>query len=301
LQLAPGLRMKPLELKITPKMKKITDIDLGSHISRTVEYMTDNATYQPANHSITFLPHSHQAKLEGFHVNFWEVPLIAAHEFGHHVFQSLFTHYPTTTGISHCFDHVGSSTQQHLKSSHLSERKVGQLQVLSALHEGFADLIAFYALDAEEASFREVRCLQISRDVKEPSFYDNKLKIFSPQVVEEFFSGTNSSPRGCQFTNFQHSHSIGAIFAHQADKFLSQFTENKDLKLQTLLEWARELNRQYPRMRSLTPRDYMREAFVIFLQFSVDKFKTKFDRDLCVQADRFYHGISQQLAECNLI
>lgn len=292
---ATDLIIPPVTLKIAPK---IAQTYITGKNKQTL-YLTDNAYYQPDNSTVTFLPHSLEAKLAGLHINFWEIPMVPSHEYGHHIFHTLFAYTSANNmnRIDLCFDNRTKSGLSAIKGS---ERIIAIEDVLHAFNEGFADLIAYYTLDSSEMDLRGIKCMQGSRDVGSSNFFDGTPKIFTRTALNIFFSEqTRQESKSCEQVDYQDIHAIGAIFAHNADRFLSSMTDSSELKLQVLQEWVSSIRIQHPKNSSLTPEQYFEDVFQIFLRLSLKKFDRKFDRSSCDEVNKFYPGLMRRLVECS--
>jgi hypothetical protein len=298
-EVAPYLYLSPITLKVGPRVEKTIRFKSPRGLEEQTFIMTDNAFYQPATASITFLPHSQEARRAGFDVSFWEVPMVAAHEYGHHIFQQIFYRKAALPSLhGHlCFD--GPSAHNILNFDSTS-RKVFIGDVLLALNEGFSDLISYYVLDNHERQLTGVRCLEDSRDVGRSFFKDGRFKYFSDEVMSSFFGTTRSSgPKSCERTDFQDVHTIGAIFAHNADKFLETLTRSKTEKLSVLIDWLMILGQEHGQRSRLSPETYFREAILLFLRQAYKKFDKEFDHSICAEVNSIYPDLKNYLDQCN--
>lgn len=281
----PDLYMSPIILSIGPKvMRSVVTKNWDGELSKDTTYMTDNALYTPANASITFLPHSKSLKENGFIMNFWEVPMVASHEYGHHVFQSIYT---GTKAPLECFGDTHSNGNRLNKSLGFG-REVKQDDVMTAYNEGFADLIAHYSLSQEERDVKGVKCLEVSRDVASPTFYDGKPKIFNEEAMRSFFSSIREFTLGCEDASYQDVHVIGAIFAHNVDQFLGKFTNDNDEKLVALVDWVKYLKAEKKKLILMTPKNFMKQTMSEFVKMSLKKFDKTLDADNCKLVKEIY-------------
>lgn len=291
----PELRIKPITLSIGPKVvRSVVTRDWNSgKLSKESLYITDNALYTPALSMITFLPHSKTLKENGFSMNFWEVPMVASHEYGHHVFQSI---YGGSNNPLACFGH-GHADNNPLNKGLGFERKVKQEDVMTAYNEGFADLVAHYTLGESEKNVEGVKCLEVSRDVASPAFYNGKPKIFDEEAMRTFFLNYKEfSLGGCEEMSFQEAHTIGAIFAHSADKFLGNFTSSNDEKLVAIVDWVKYLKAEKKKFILMSPRNFMKRTMSDFVKMSLAKFDKPLDADHCKLVEEIYPQLD--LDEC---
>jgi hypothetical protein len=291
----PGTLIPPVTLKIAPRIRQTVTVDN----ERKTLYLTDNAFYQPAFKTITFLPHSLEARMTGFYMNFWEIPVVAAHEYGHHIFNTLMGSAATSEAnhIDLCFD---NRISKNFRPTPIKTREVSTTTVLQAFNEGFADLVAFYTLDKSQRDLTDIKCLQVSRDISHQTFFNGTPKVFSHEALKSFFSKKNDSPnKTCSDVDYQDIHAMGAIFAHNADRLLSRFTESSEKKLQVLYDWLKLLKVEQPKLSSLSAEHYFEAVFDLFLRLSLSKFDKKFDSSNCEEVKRIYPEFSNRLIECS--
>ena len=105
---------------------------------------------------ISFYPQSEEViKAKEFGgVPLWEMPWVTGHEYGHHIFRTIFPYYDKfgtkldeKTSYKHhnCWLHNGER-HEDLTNSHKEIYKLKKLKLLKALNEGFSDLFSFYAI-----------------------------------------------------------------------------------------------------------------------------------------------------------
>ncbi len=266
-ELLPSVKIAPVTVDISPMIKKsISIIIKGEEVYKFEAFDTDNAYYMPSKNSITFLPHSEEFRKAGATMSFWEVPMVSAHEYGHHIFESIHPHQAHSQGMKNCFGKMGVQAVE----SEPAARLVTQEDVLAALNEGFSDLLSFYTLDNQERGLKGVPCLEISRDVGSSTFADGTPKVFSASVLADFFALTQSTPSmDCAVPNFQGIHILGAVFANGVDRFLSLSTDTKDQRLSIVLKWLQEMKTKSAAMKSLSPEDFLRESFKLLIETAV--------------------------------
>ncbi|HXH76071.1 MAG TPA: hypothetical protein VNJ08_13960 [Bacteriovoracaceae bacterium] len=291
---ATGAHLDPIVLKISPVIRQT----IVTGTIRQTLYLTDNAYYQPELKTITFLPHSLEAKMAGYS-NYWEIPMVAAHEYGHHIFNSVFGMiFPAgALGIDLCF---GNHAASNIVNETSTARKVGIYDVVLAFNEGFADLVAFYTLDEADRGVKRVKCMEFSRDVSQEAFLNGTPKVINWRALNSFFATEiDSQGKTCEDVDYQDVHVIGAIFAHNADRFLSVLTPSNTQKLQVLHEWLQVLKARHAKLSSLSPEVYFEEVFEIFLRLSLKKFGKEFDRSSCNEVKRFYPELLGRFGECS--
>lgn len=292
--IAPDIKITPVTVKIAPLIMNTSLLNQNGSLKKEALYMTDNALYSPLTESITFLPHSSLLLRGGSRLNLWEVPMVSAHEYGHHLFQMVYKEdFSGLTGTKSCFgkSHPHSSGQKNRNG-----RKVQIRHVLNAYNEGFADLISYYTLDQFERQVTGIRCLEKSRDVASPVFYDGKPKNFSKEALQSFFSTFEIPSHACEIPNFQEPHILGAIFAHSFDLFLSEMTNSDDEKLAALVEWVKFLRFEKRNFYLASPETFLKGTFSELLRMSVKRFNRTFDENICRMVEEIYPNLN--LTEC---
>lgn len=261
-------------------------------------YMTDNAFYKPSNRSVTFLPHSRFFKAYGFKMNYWEVPMVAAHEYGHHLFQMIYKQDFLSSSDHHkgCFGPAKVPRKNSRNKSLL--RKVKVDDVVNAYNEGFSDLISFYTLDPAERGVDQVKCLEVTRDVNSPVFYDGKPKIFGKEALRSFFSPHSDPNDSCEAASYQSIHNFGAIMAHSMDTFLSDFTNSDDEKLLAVVEWVKFQRIERKMLLLAKPENFFKLTLNEFIRMSLKRFEAEFDEENCKKIKNIFP--ENELTECSL-
>lgn len=267
----PSLRINPITLNIAPEWKIVDD-------RNQIKYFVDNASYDPNREEIFIFPHSPVFKILN-KKNFWEIPMVPSHEYGHHIFAMIAPGIRSTSTATTCFAETATSA-------------VGISKVNGALNEGFSDLIAYYSLSKSERSFEGVSCLQKTRQVNDERFFDNKEKIFAGEALEEFFRSNPQVVRYCEFTDFSKIHTLGAIFAHSADKFYSRLAGTDKEKLDLIINWLEKFDRDQRALEKLSPRAYLAGAVKLMMTSAVEKTGSTWDQELCSLGQEIYPGLS---------
>ncbi len=291
---ATGVALSPVTLKIGPRIKQT--VSRGGQ--NEIGFLTDNAFYQPESKTITFLPHSLEFRLMGKAHNYWEIPIVSAHEYGHHIFNSIIGGVASSGMQKTCFDsslHYSPQIQ-----GAIAIRAVKINDVLQSFNEGFADLIAFYTLSASERSLLNIKCMEKSRDVSSKVFMNGTPKTFTQNLLGPFFSPIkDQSFKNCDDVDPQAIHTIGAIFAHNADRFLTSLSATNEQRLVIIHEWANKLKLEHARLSTLPPQRYFEEIFKLFLRLSLQRFDRTFDRSSCDLVQEFYPDLLNRMSECN--
>ncbi len=263
------------------------------------EYRTDNATWynDGFNNYITFFPQSEEFKRKtGLVTPFWEMPMVGAHEFGHHIFDKIFPRESSTDHtfkrkrITNCMNsemHHDLATQYFEQKIQDDEERVsGGMFAYRSLHEGIGDLIAFYGLEKDGSSLKNVKCMEKSRDSDSKYFGDGTLKKIDQNVVRIMNSKEYLLPtsKNCAAPFFQDSHAIGAIFAHNFENIVSNYTNSRVTKLKILLLWGKEASKYQTKLNEMTSSRYIAEVTKVL-------FKTIYKEI----------GSANLLRDCNLI
>lgn len=293
--------VSPVTLNITPAIidSKI-EKDFNGELSKKSEYRTDNAFYMPSIKAITFLPHSLEMQNLGMKINYWEVPFVASHEYGHHLFEMIFKDTQSLgSDVANCFGHSKDTITKSDMNKSLNQRKVKINDVLNSYNEAFADLMAWYTLDPKERDVKGVKCLEISRDITSPTFLDGKPKAFNKEALQVFFSNyIDNSFRSCEVVSYQDTHILGAIFAHNADLFLTELTSSDDEKLQAVVAWAKELRRERKKYLLASAEKFLKETVTLFMRMSLERFDRKFDWEICNKIYKVYPELN--IKECSI-
>lgn len=297
--LVSDVAVAPIALSISPMIiRSVVSKDSSGNSIKKSSYWTDNALYLPNSNMIVYLPESREMKARGFHTRFWEIPMVASHEYGHHLFKSIYG-IQGSQNFHQCFNHK-EVIEIDTQAGHSFERNIKNEDVLTFINEGFSDLIAHYSLDASEKSLKGVTCLDITRDVDSPVLMNHVKKSFSSDVVAKFFSPfLDLTVGGCHNPSPQEIHVMGAIFAYSANQYLTELTTSNDQKLLGLVEFIKELKSQKIRLQKLTPEESLQEIMRIFFLISAKKLERNIDATLCQKIQEIYPGF--EMEECQII
>ena len=266
----PSINLPAIKVYVAPSIsyiKKIINEDGNYQFDQT---MTDNAFYYSELNMISFLPESEEHKMEA---PLWEIPMVGAHEYGHHVFHTLIGQnikgqLKTSLG---CFkNHHGIGHVQHNFMDTRDTSAKGF--TLGAINEGFADLIAFYSLESKEGSLAGVSCMDKNRVVTSSSFADGTTKDFSWSARYDMDKSYESeADSDCKTPNYQEIHDVGAIFAHIADKLMSKVLDSKADKLKSLLKYAKLHNSNLEDLSELKPSSYMYKTLQLLYKAALNE------------------------------
>ena len=314
---APSLKIPPVKIVVLPSItiQKIytngpaTEASQRNSSSDKVSqtrkmYLTDNASWSNINSTITFLPQSEEfIKASGIETPFWELPMVAAHEFGHHVFDKFF---PLKTeqnekpelNLPGCFH---SEMQEKLLARFTKrmvnedrKRESGGAFAYSSLHEGIGDLISFYALSKGEGSLAGINCMEKSRDVDSDHFGDGTKKRmnFNAVSIMNSTSYLNKEDNDCRSPYFQGQHSVGAIFAYNFNKIVSKYTSNRNSKLELLIKWGQESSTHQKELNKMTTSLYLAEVTKVLYKVLHKNFgESKLNQD-CNDIKQMYYELS---------
>lgn len=271
----PSLKIPAIQINISPEIKtSLVVMENGERIRRTT-YMVDNAFYNPEEKSITFLPHSKTLK-PFLNAYYWEIPMIASHEYGHHIFSTLTPHIDAkeTTGC------LGAVTNEY--ETPASKRAVTNQHVIASLNEGFADLIAYYTLPDKQSDVTGVRCLAVTRDPESSYLVDGRPKNFQADVTETFFSNEQDFiPSTCERPSFQDLHTFGSIFAYSADSFLNLLGFTKEEKLKYLIQWITKIDVKKSELAKLKPELFLKVSLKLFLEDAMLTSHREYTQQIC--------------------
>jgi len=253
-----GISLARLKFKIAPSIYTYLLINGGPYGKNQFNrkgYKTDNAYYSPDEQGIVFLPPSKEGKEKGLfgRTPLWEIPMVASHEYGHHIFHTVMTNYENRSdkSIQHlCFNN--EINQGFSEKNDALVRKTDIHEAVSSINEGFADLISFYTLSSEESSLKNVTCMEKNRDLNYTSFKNGDRKTFNKHVIGLMNDPiSKDTTKNCSDPDFQEIHDLGAVFASIVNETLDLFvtTESDEIqkseKLKLLLMWLKKFNSEY--------------------------------------------------------
>ncbi|NRA47287.1 MAG: hypothetical protein HRU09_20245 [Oligoflexales bacterium] len=270
---ATKIKLPKVELLIHPYFESRIETKQES----LVTFMTDNAFWTNASRTdsgftIALLPHSQQFKMIFDRAPLWAQSRVISHEYGHHVFHHLAPNLfssdkplSISEEISQNFEAVLATLSA--KAFGKENRKITNKEVISALNEGFADLIAHYAHDSGNNPWGSVviGSFKKARDISSCDCDNGEVKSINKSVIKHFFSPHTSKPHSYLSVDHQDVHTVGAIIAHGIDDLLSRKTKANGASLSSiekmnwLINWASRLNREFSTTSSYVPRALLRE------------------------------------------
>ena len=165
-----------ISVKIAPKYEFIHVFKESQRkVYRIKQYLINNAVYAVGEDELIFFPQGIDSDgnipFDGRPL--WEIPMVAAHEYGHHIFSTLFPGYLEIIKGSNthlCFN----NNEMHIDSNKVvfvsQSRQVTKTQALTAINEAFADMFAKYTLDDELFSLKGLNCFEKTRDITSAIF-----------------------------------------------------------------------------------------------------------------------------------
>ena len=247
IEVDPNISLKAVTVNVVPYQEVVYTFRGGGDRNRKRQafYETDNAYYHPTKLEIVFLPQGEENSSAN---PFWEVPMVASHEYGHHVFGSLALRNDKSdlkNSFVRCFEthqtHANKDLKQSVSTS-VEREDNGIVFAIRSMNEGFSDLISFYTLDNDERSLKGVDCFRKNREVDSMVFGDGTVKNFSGTILKSINSSFyDEKDSDCNTPDFQAIHHIGAVFANVVDRLLISLDLSKDEKLKAILGFAKEL------------------------------------------------------------
>lgn len=274
---------KPLtkvSLLVMPNFESIYNLQTTTG-ERTKAYTdTDNAAFAAAKDDnggddLYFIVYPRSQELSSDpdwqDIRLWEVPWVMAHEFSHQIFHTYYSKAKAdevqddvafqlgTQGIwkpKHGdFEIPGAKPSFSLQSS---TRNVGTSEALSAVNEGFADLMGAYLINGDVDHWKNLPCFGATRDIRDATFADGKPKVLTKAVRDEFFSATESEANDdlCA-TSFQDEHHIGAIMAYGMNQILTanQGAVDQQARASKVLSWLMTFDAERIKVSSVSAED----------------------------------------------
>ncbi len=272
-----NINLSAIKLKIAPNMSRVLEYRDGNSVVQDKKSLVNNAYYNSKDQEVVFLPQG-TPKATGIipfsGVPMWEIPFVATHEYGHHLFASLFPNYFNDTQIHSkvklCFDNShkhhrkGKSNHSHLIKNN-SIRKIGLKSIVTVINEATADMFARYIVD-EQITLRNLGCLKQSRDIYSKHFTNGSSKRLTSKALSIFFNKKKIRSSNCyRNVDYQDVHIIGASIAYMFEQALSQLKLSKSEKLIFLQKWIKNLNLKYYTYKHLSDNEILEQMVVIGL------------------------------------
>ncbi len=251
------------------------------------EYLVDNLAYYGGKNMIIVFPASKHSDevLPGF---FWESQFVLGHEYGHHVERQRTGFLKEKLGvdwnpITHSWEDLSLLKFTETGSSEFT-------QVLGAVSEGFADLLAFYAEGGTSYSLTGIPSLGKNRDIRLPTFRNSTDKILTQERLNLLTRRTTAA-RGDPDKHFENIHSGGAVLAYAADQIFKSISlarlgvvegskEDMEFRYKLLLQWIDETGEGLALVKSDPAETHLEKisnAFAKVVDDSVDNFTLRPD------------------------
>jgi len=274
LEADPSISLGAVSVEVAPTKRKNLKFRGGpKDMEHTVGYETDNAYYQSEDRVITFLPQSKRYSERENNPPYWQVPMVASHEYGHHIFHTLIL-----GNISSEVKHSEACFKNHTTMKNMAFNITGNRRdntagfALGSINEGFADLIAYYSLDKGERELKAVECFTKNREIESPVFGAGMSKAIGSKALRLMNSKNAQRPdRSCDTPNYQEVHDVGALFAYGSNYLISYTTQDKTKKLSIVLKWAKQLAKEYPNLKHLEAGEFLFASMELMLKISVDE------------------------------
>jgi hypothetical protein len=245
-------KIPAISLNIAPEIKVIRSYLGGENNGVKLNYYeSDNAYYDPSTQVIAFLPMSKTYQSYHSEVALWQVPMVASHEYGHHVYNSL-TSLSKKTSLN-CFNNRSNITALSL-SNVVKKHDTSAKFAYDSINEGFADLISYYTLKESKKSVNGVACFTHNRDIGSNTFGDKTSSKKFTQSARQLIRSSKVEKKytDCNTPNYQEVHDVGAIFAYNANYILALEFKQESERLKVLLVWLEELSKQKKNFEKLT-------------------------------------------------
>jgi hypothetical protein len=268
--------LEKINLSIYPLHSHSTEQDNEEKVLDVLHY-TDNATYQVEadkkiglNNLIYIFPQSEESlKAKTFSgIPLWKIPLVASHEFGHHVYAQLFKSARVFTKSQDMYITRGTA-------SATPQRKLAA--AITALNEGFADLFSAYTLEhrypGESISYEGVSSFEGDRDIHISKFKNSTQKVMTNNAVKQFTTQNDYLDKQHKknqagknhATNQYEVHGFGAIFAHGLNKLFETATNDVLLKIKILTQFALKLEGQFQ------AQNFTKRSSKKFINYAIEK------------------------------
>lgn len=240
------------QLKNLPKVRILVHPKVESIVNYNNQvfsgFKTDNAFWsfrdgESYPYFIGLLPHSSNYLKALSEYRFFEQFAVIGHEFGHHIFYHIGSHF--FSNFNHLkirkhevrqdpaakFESVLSADDKSI-SQRKKQRDVNHSTVVASINEMFADYIAYYSFENDKTTGKLfIGSNSASRDIGSKIHADGQEKILSFSVLKHFFSPYYSSPDNRLSANHQDTHIVGAIIGHGMSEYLGTVAKpNSDRK-----------------------------------------------------------------------
>ena len=251
------------------------------------EYLVDNLAYYGGKNMIIVFPASKQSDqaLPGF---FWESQFVLGHEYGHHVERQRTGFLKEKLGVR--WNPIEHSWEDQSLLAFTETGSSEFTQVLGAISEGFADLLAFYAEGGTSYSLTGIPTLGQNRDIRISTFRNSTEKTLTPERLS-LLTRRTTAPRGDPDKQFENIHTGGAVLAYAADQIFKTTSlarlgvvegskEDMEFRYKLLLKWIDETGEGLSLVKSDPAETHLEKisnAFAIVVDNSVASFTLRPD------------------------
>lgn len=283
-----------VELNIQPEIAIISDADVNIKVNNAYYY----------SNVITFLPQG-VTRFEGNDyipfggVPLWKIPMVVMHEYGHHLFATIFyhgdIHLHSDESIADVHDSgpcFNPAPEGEILASEIKKRTLDKNLARRALNEGFADIFAYYGSE-EGRSLLGLGCFTNSRDVESHIFRNGDLKKLNADALKEFLNEKTVHYSGCGTdVDFQDIHIVGAVYAHAIHTTLNKLVTTDEQKLEFIFDWVAKIGKSYLSYKK--PEQVLAGAVNAFIEVLRDK--KVYSTYRCQKMQGFFPGLT--LNEC---
>jgi hypothetical protein len=277
-----------------------TDLDINTRSRHIKLDNVDNAFWtitEDKQPMIAFLPHQTPNSLSAsqFPTALWELPFVARHEYGHHIFA---THMQRIMNLDSLAYYQNLRQNPFLHSTHRIQQplthplqeaaqgspQVDNLFVIAALNEGFADLFAYYSSNETMPGLNQAPCFIETRDPASSTMQGWLTeKKWTAAFIEFLFDANATSglvpPQelaSCASFSLASPHSLGAVIAHTANELLDNSprvlnsADPAATKTELILAWLNQLDDEL-NMADLGPRLVVSRVFEILASVAIEQ------------------------------
>ncbi len=229
-----------------------------------IRYDVDNARYTNRNRKdwasiLEFLPHSKELLRNKKYQEYWLQFGVISHEVGHHIFAERVP--KLKVGWSSLVNASGQESVIHdsyYSSRPVQMRDVDMTNVVSALDEGYADLVAHFTFSSAINPYFQINLGRTSASRKvnasqiEIQRNNQEEKALTAPVLKHFFSRKRTyPPANTASPDHQDEHAIGAIVANALDSLFgikvghSPQNDKTLEKYRLVNQWLTEIEKLY--------------------------------------------------------
>jgi hypothetical protein len=296
----PSAEVPPqLLLNVLPLFTDIYDNYYENGVQKVRKvYLVDNIAYYGGKNMIIIAPASKFSD-ETFPGYFWESQFVLGHEYGHHVERQRTGFFKDLLGVD--WNPITHSWQDLdvLKFSETGSTEF--TQVLGAISEGFADLLAFYAEGGTSYSLSGIPRLGKNRDIRSPTFGNLTEKTLTQSRLN-LLTRRSTVSNGDSEKHFENIHSVGAVLAHGADRIFKSVSlarngitegskEDIEFRYKLLLQWIDDTGEGLSLVKKDPAETHLQkisDSFAAVVGASIDSFtlrpettKTQLQSEVC--------------------